>query len=129
MENFYLDEHVRYILFIYPVVILWLSGMLSNSDISDNQVFIFAGTALHHVPVPAPIVKDVFSSFSLRLGHLFCLVCASGRPGDVEALQTSTLHGLQHVPGRNSPDATQDTFIMFFFFFFLCVEDKASQMT
>lgn len=53
MENFYLDEHVRYILFIYPVVIIWLFGVLNNSDTSDTDVYIFGGIAAHHMPVHA----------------------------------------------------------------------------
>ncbi|XP_054479233.1 uncharacterized protein LOC129110976 [Anoplopoma fimbria] len=42
LENFYLDEHVRYIVTIYPVVILWLTGSLSNSGSPGSQVYITA---------------------------------------------------------------------------------------
>lgn len=43
LENFYLDKQVRYIVTIYPVVILWLSGVLSNSGSPESHMFIFAG--------------------------------------------------------------------------------------
>ncbi|XP_040023823.1 uncharacterized protein LOC120812079 [Gasterosteus aculeatus] len=46
LENFYLDEHVRYIVTIYPVVILWLTGILSNSDYPESPVYIFAAFIL-----------------------------------------------------------------------------------
>lgn len=42
LENFYLDEHVRYILTIYPVVILWLTGNLDNLDSPGSHSFVFA---------------------------------------------------------------------------------------
>lgn len=51
LENFYLDKHVRYVVAIYPVVILWLSGTLSNSDSPEGEVYIFAGIVRHHTPV------------------------------------------------------------------------------
>lgn len=57
LENFCLDEHVRYILFIYPVVIVWFAGVLSNSDTSDSKVFIFAGRPPQHVPVHTQIIN------------------------------------------------------------------------
>ncbi|KAM6970853.1 uncharacterized protein LKV04_016587 isoform 2-T2 [Tautogolabrus adspersus] len=41
LENFYLDEHVRYIVTIYPVVILWLTGILSNSSSPESSIYIF----------------------------------------------------------------------------------------
>lgn len=44
LENFYLDEHVRYIVTIYPVVILWLFGTLNNSSSPESQIYIFEGT-------------------------------------------------------------------------------------
>ncbi|KAM3593858.1 uncharacterized protein V6R79_023636 [Siganus canaliculatus] len=46
LENFCLDEHVRYIVTIYPVVILWLTGTLFNMDSHENHSFIFAGIIL-----------------------------------------------------------------------------------
>ncbi|XP_010739180.2 uncharacterized protein LOC104926917 [Larimichthys crocea] len=46
LENFYLDEHVRYIVTIYPVVILWFSGSLSNSDSPQSRSYIFAAVIL-----------------------------------------------------------------------------------
>ncbi|XP_068566017.1 uncharacterized protein [Cebidichthys violaceus] len=46
LENFYLDEHVRYIVTIYPVVILWLTGTLSNSGSPESQAYIFAAFIL-----------------------------------------------------------------------------------
>lgn len=57
MENFCLDEHMRYILLIYPVVIVWLAGVLSNSDTSDSEVWIFAGRPPHHMPVHTQIIN------------------------------------------------------------------------
>lgn len=47
LENFYLDEHVRYIVTIYPVVILWLTGTLSNSISPESDIYIFAGSVWH----------------------------------------------------------------------------------
>ncbi|KAM7369835.1 hypothetical protein PAMP_011125 [Pampus punctatissimus] len=41
LENFYLDEHVRYIMTIYPVVILWLTGTLNNSVSLQSPIYIF----------------------------------------------------------------------------------------
>ncbi|XP_035509973.1 uncharacterized protein LOC118322406 [Morone saxatilis] len=46
LENFYLDKHVRYIVTIYPVVILWLTGTLSNSSSPDSPIYIFAAWIL-----------------------------------------------------------------------------------
>ncbi|XP_058481680.1 uncharacterized protein LOC131456969 [Solea solea] len=46
LENFYLDEHVRYIVTIYPVVILWLSGILDNSTSPKSPMYIFAALIL-----------------------------------------------------------------------------------
>ncbi|KAF7213404.1 putative LOC107382473-like protein [Nothobranchius furzeri] len=46
LENFYLDEQVRYNVTIYPVVILWLLGVLTNSGSSDNLMYIFAASIL-----------------------------------------------------------------------------------
>lgn len=66
LENFCLDEHVRYILIIYPVVITCLAGVLSNSDISDSEVFIFAGIAPLHVPVTTQII-NLFSPSSASI--------------------------------------------------------------
>ncbi|XP_071342006.1 uncharacterized protein [Trachinotus anak] len=45
-ENFYLDEHVRYIVTIYPVVILWLAGTLSNSNSPESYIHVFAAVIL-----------------------------------------------------------------------------------
>ncbi|AWP20515.1 Hypothetical protein SMAX5B_004663, partial [Scophthalmus maximus] len=42
LENFYFDEHVRYIVTIYPVVILWLTGILNNSSSPESPIYIFA---------------------------------------------------------------------------------------
>ncbi|XP_056155873.1 uncharacterized protein LOC130130161 [Lampris incognitus] len=41
LENFYLDEHMRYILTIYPVVILWFTGSVTNPSASTSQIYIF----------------------------------------------------------------------------------------
>lgn len=46
LENFYLDEHVRYVVTIYPVVILWLTGTLSNSDSTKTPMYFFAALIL-----------------------------------------------------------------------------------
>ncbi|XP_070709427.1 uncharacterized protein [Pempheris klunzingeri] len=46
LENFYLDEHVRYIVTIYPVVILWLTGTLSNYDSPGSYIYMFAAFVL-----------------------------------------------------------------------------------
>ncbi|CAK6969311.1 uncharacterized protein LOC118322108 [Scomber scombrus] len=42
-ENFYFDKHVRYIMTFYPVVILWLTGTLSNSATPESATYIFEG--------------------------------------------------------------------------------------
>lgn len=63
LENVCLHEHVRYILFMYPVVMTWLAGVLSASD---GEVFIFAGIAPHHVPVPTQII-NLFSPSSASI--------------------------------------------------------------
>ncbi|XP_018550831.1 uncharacterized protein LOC108896276 isoform X2 [Lates calcarifer] len=46
LENFYFDKHVRYIVTIYPVVILWLTGTLSNSGSPESHIYIFAAVVL-----------------------------------------------------------------------------------
>nr|XP_046228084.1 uncharacterized protein LOC124049964 [Scatophagus argus]XP_046228085.1 uncharacterized protein LOC124049964 [Scatophagus argus] len=46
LENFYFDEHVRYIVTIYPVVILWQAAILINSNSPEHQVYIFAASIL-----------------------------------------------------------------------------------
>lgn len=45
-ENFWLEKHVRYVVVIYPVVILWLLGTLSYSNSPDSPVCIFVGQCL-----------------------------------------------------------------------------------
>ncbi|XP_036935540.1 uncharacterized protein LOC119008915 [Acanthopagrus latus] len=42
LENFHLDKHVRYIVTVYPVVMLWMSGILSNSSSHGTSVYIFS---------------------------------------------------------------------------------------
>ncbi|XP_020568390.1 uncharacterized protein LOC105356692 isoform X2 [Oryzias latipes] len=46
LENFYFVDEVRYIVTIYPVVIYWLAGSLTNSRFPGNQVYIFAAAIL-----------------------------------------------------------------------------------
>ncbi|XP_074477416.1 uncharacterized protein LOC141759328 [Sebastes fasciatus] len=46
LENFYLDDHVRYIVTIYPIVIVWLTGTLSNSGSPGSHIYIFAASIL-----------------------------------------------------------------------------------
>ncbi|XP_035811476.2 uncharacterized protein LOC118471365 [Amphiprion ocellaris] len=46
LENFYFDEHVRYIVTIYPVVIIWQTGILNNSASPNSDMFIFAALIL-----------------------------------------------------------------------------------
>ncbi|KAJ4923501.1 hypothetical protein JOQ06_014189 [Pogonophryne albipinna] len=46
LENFYVDEHVRYIVTIYPVVILWLTGTLENSATTQSDIYIFEAVIL-----------------------------------------------------------------------------------
>ncbi|CAJ1082042.1 uncharacterized protein LOC120812079 [Xyrichtys novacula] len=46
LENFYLDKHVRYIVTIYPVVILWLAGVLDNSNSPTSPIYIFVASIL-----------------------------------------------------------------------------------
>ena len=43
MENFYLDEHVRYVLTVYPVTILWLAGSVTQSALPGNYIYDFSG--------------------------------------------------------------------------------------
>ncbi|XP_017157328.1 uncharacterized protein LOC108165700 [Poecilia reticulata] len=40
LENFYLDEHMRYTAAIYPVVILWLTGILDNNASPVTNLYI-----------------------------------------------------------------------------------------
>ncbi|XP_062235984.1 uncharacterized protein LOC133933046 [Platichthys flesus] len=46
LENFYLDEHVRYVVTIYPLVILWLTGTLNNSSSPESLFYIFTALTL-----------------------------------------------------------------------------------
>ncbi|XP_034562598.1 uncharacterized protein LOC117829143 [Notolabrus celidotus] len=48
LENFYLDKHVRYIVTTYPVVFLWLTGVLTNSNSNSLQspIYIFVASIL-----------------------------------------------------------------------------------
>ncbi|XP_034036496.1 uncharacterized protein LOC117519271 [Thalassophryne amazonica] len=46
LENFWLDNDVRYVLTIYPVVVLWLTATLQNSTSSGGHVYIFAAFIL-----------------------------------------------------------------------------------
>ncbi|XP_034428488.1 uncharacterized protein LOC117753992 [Hippoglossus hippoglossus] len=46
LENFYLDEHVRYVVTIYPLVILWLIGTLNDSSSPESLVYIFKALTL-----------------------------------------------------------------------------------
>ncbi|KAK1884799.1 NAD kinase [Dissostichus eleginoides] len=46
VANFYVDEHVRYIVTIYPVVILWLTGTLDNSATAKSDIYIFEAVIL-----------------------------------------------------------------------------------
>ncbi|XP_014862914.1 PREDICTED: uncharacterized protein LOC106930090 [Poecilia mexicana] len=40
LENFYLDKHMRYTVAIYPVVILWLTGILDNNASPGTNLYI-----------------------------------------------------------------------------------------
>jgi len=44
LENLYLDEHVRYVLTVYPVVVLWLVGSVTESISPGSHIHVFAGT-------------------------------------------------------------------------------------
>ncbi|KAK5849583.1 hypothetical protein PBY51_013907 [Eleginops maclovinus] len=46
LENFYLDVHVRYIVTIYPVVVLWLTGTLDNAGSQKSDIYIFEALIL-----------------------------------------------------------------------------------
>ncbi|XP_035765475.1 uncharacterized protein LOC102782259 [Neolamprologus brichardi] len=46
LENFCLDKHVRYVVTCYPVVILWLTGTLNNSESQGSFIYIFAAVIL-----------------------------------------------------------------------------------
>ncbi|KAF6716761.1 hypothetical protein FQA47_024033 [Oryzias melastigma] len=46
LENFYFVGEVRYIVTIYPVVIYWLAGSLTNSRSPGDHVYIFAAVIL-----------------------------------------------------------------------------------
>ena len=52
LENFHLDKHVRYIVTVYPVVMLWMSGILSNSSSHGTSVYIFSGSLTLHFLLP-----------------------------------------------------------------------------
>lgn len=75
LENFYFDEHMRYIVTIYPVVILWLTGTLSNSDSPGSNIYVFEGTAtpfpvytcLHFSVHCSLIHTDIYSTLSFPL--------------------------------------------------------------
>ncbi|MED6267195.1 hypothetical protein CHARACLAT_009524 [Characodon lateralis] len=41
LENLYLDEQVRYTVTIYPVVILWLTGVMDNNASPGSHMYIF----------------------------------------------------------------------------------------
>ncbi|PWA17956.1 hypothetical protein CCH79_00004120, partial [Gambusia affinis] len=41
LENFYLDEHLRYTVTIYPVVTVWLTGILDNNVSPGTNLHIF----------------------------------------------------------------------------------------
>ncbi|XP_023181782.1 uncharacterized protein LOC111606182 isoform X1 [Xiphophorus maculatus] len=40
LENFYLDKHLRYTVTIYPLVILWLTGILDNNASPGTNLYI-----------------------------------------------------------------------------------------
>ncbi|XP_028290446.1 uncharacterized protein LOC114454296 isoform X3 [Gouania willdenowi] len=70
LENFYLDEHVRYILTIYPVVTLWLTGVLRNFESSDTQVYTFAAFILA-ISVILFVVRVVLVTWRHQKKQLF----------------------------------------------------------
>lgn len=76
LENFYLDEHVRYILTIYPVVILWLTGNLDNLDSPGSHSFVFAGKVQHWNVIGFTVliwICDVMFSFSVFILIMCCI--------------------------------------------------------
>lgn len=111
LENFCLDEHVRYIVTIYPVVIVWLTGILDNASSLESHIFVFTGTVWHldwgklaHCIFFHLLLHDYFnfwelftnymissSLFSCDPGYFLHCVCGTYCPGHVEALQTTTL--------------------------------------
>ncbi|XP_043960296.1 uncharacterized protein LOC122824124 [Gambusia affinis] len=46
LENFYLDEHLRYTVTIYPVVTVWLTGILDNNVSPGTNLHIFEALIL-----------------------------------------------------------------------------------
>lgn len=101
LENFYLDKHVRYIVAIYPVVILWLTGTQTNAASPRDDMYIFNGIVQHHTPVGTShfYIKYLFTHWILWISSFFrfhpgsfsCPVCDTHCPGHMEALQTATL--------------------------------------
>ena len=56
LENFYLDEHVRYVLTVYPVAVLWLAGSVSQSDQPGSYIYDFSG--MHPAFSVPPLSSD-----------------------------------------------------------------------
>ena len=121
LENFHLDKHVRYIVTVYPVVMLWMSGVLSNSSSHGTSVYIFSGSLTLHFLLPIRFfflkysanINPPYPIFSLYHGYYHVSVCGTHRPGHLEASQTTALqrHWTQYVACRNSTDTRKTLFM------------------
>lgn len=130
LENFHLDKHVRYIVTVYPVVMLWMSGVLSNSSSHGSTVYIFSGSVMLHFLLPIWFfflitlhtvhilyiilyINPPYPIFSFYHGYYHVSVCGTHRPGHLEALQTTALqrHWTQYVACRNSTDTRKTLFM------------------
>lgn len=97
LENFYLDEHVRYIVTIYPVAIVWLTGALTNFGTTEHHVYIFTGTAywcgFENCLTLSGSLYNLISPllFSFNPGDILHHVCGTHHPRHMEAPQEATL--------------------------------------
>ncbi|KAJ3611044.1 hypothetical protein NHX12_021060 [Muraenolepis orangiensis] len=60
LENFYLDEHVRYVLTGYPVVILWLSGSIRVILLTACVMFLVRVPLVTWRHLRRPLYSDPF---------------------------------------------------------------------
>lgn len=122
LENFYIDEHMRYIVTTYPVVILFLAGTLSNSGSSESFIYTFEGTL--SLSLLTERRKSTFLWFDFLCSYVYLIsssllscnpchflhyICGTHRYDHMEAPQASTIQRqwTQYVSSWNCPQTKQ----------------------
>ncbi|XP_059901220.1 uncharacterized protein LOC132452557 [Gadus macrocephalus] len=91
LENFYLDEHVRYVLTVYPVTILWLAGSVTQSALPGNYIYDFSVVILGTACVMF-VVRLALVSWRHRTKPLYSYPFTAPSPVEIALTQRGVYH-------------------------------------